>query len=51
MSFTDFLWIIGIIGIILLGLRFNHVCARGRQAGDEAAKKYFEELKNKENVK
>jgi len=44
MSFTQFLWIIGIIGIFILGLRFNHVCAKGRQAGDEAAKKYFDEL-------
>lgn len=51
MNFTDFLWVLGIIVIFLLGLRFNHVCVQGRNAGDEAATEYFEELKKKDENK
>jgi cbb3-type cytochrome oxidase subunit 3 len=48
MDFTDFLWIVGLIILGIIAFLFNKHCAEGRKAGDEAARKYFEELNSKE---
>ena len=52
MSFTDFLWVIGVLFICFLGYRFNKFGVERRNEGDRIALEHFENLKHrKDNAK